>query len=90
MIRRIRRVRSIFLSILGISWFWFFGAGVLSVLPAYCRQCLHGNEALITLFLALFSVGIGIGSILCGQLSARKLELGLVPFGSIGISLFCF
>lgn len=90
MIRRIHRVRSVFLSILGISWFWFFGAGVLSVLPAYCRQYLHGSEALITLFLALFSVGIGIGSLLCGQLSARKLELGLVPFGSIGISLFCF
>ena len=90
MIKRIHRVRSIFLSILGISWFWFFGAGVLSVLPAYCRKYLHGSEALITLFLALFSVGIGIGSLLCGQLSARKLELGLVPFGSIGISLFCF
>jgi 1-acyl-sn-glycerol-3-phosphate acyltransferase len=90
MIRRIHRERSIFLSILGISWFWFFGAGVLSVLPAYCRQYLHGSEALITLFLALFSVGIGIGSLLCGQLSAHKLELGLVPFGSIGISLFCF
>ncbi len=89
MIRRIHANRSVFLSILGISWFWFFGAGMLSVLPTYCKQFLHGDEALITLFLALFSVGIGIGSVLCGRLSARKLELGLVPFGSIGISWFC-
>ena len=89
MIKRVHANRSIFLSILGISWFWFFGAGILSVLPTYCKQLLRGDEALITLFLALFSVGIGIGSVLCGRLSARKLELGLVPFGSIGISWFC-
>jgi 1-acyl-sn-glycerol-3-phosphate acyltransferase len=89
MIRRIHANRSVFLSILGISWFWFFGAGMLSVLPTYCKQLLRGDEALITLFLALFSVGIGIGSVLCGRLSARKLELGLVPLGSIGISWFC-
>ena len=89
MIKRVHANRSVFLSILGISWFWFFGAGILSVLPTYCKQLLRGDEALITLFLALFSVGIGIGSVLCGRLSARKLELGLVPFGSIGISWFC-
>jgi 1-acyl-sn-glycerol-3-phosphate acyltransferase len=89
-VKRITQTRSIFLSILGISWFWFFGAAILSILPAYCKDFLHGDEALITLFLALFSVGIGIGSILCGRLSARKLELGLVPLGSLGISLFSF
>jgi 1-acyl-sn-glycerol-3-phosphate acyltransferase len=89
-LKRITQTRSIFLSILGISWFWFFGAAILSILPAYCKDFLHGDEALITLFLALFSVGIGIGSILCGRLSARKLELGLVPLGSLGISLFSF
>jgi 1-acyl-sn-glycerol-3-phosphate acyltransferase len=89
-VKRITQTRSIFLSILGISWFWFFGAAILSILPTYCKDFLHGDEALITLFLALFSVGIGIGSILCGRLSARKLELGLVPLGSLGISLFSF
>jgi len=89
-IKRITQTRSIFLAILGISWFWFFGAAILSILPAYCKDFLHGDEALITLFLALFSVGIGIGSLLCGRLSARKLELGLVPLGSLGISLFSF
>ncbi|HAA01882.1 MAG TPA: glycerol acyltransferase, partial [Syntrophobacteraceae bacterium] len=88
--RRIHAHRSVFVSILGISWFWFFGAGMLSILPSYCKQYLQGSETLITLFLALFSVGIGIGSLLCGRLSARKLELGLVPCGSLGISLFCF
>jgi 1-acyl-sn-glycerol-3-phosphate acyltransferase len=89
-VKRITQERSVFLSILGISWFWFFGAGILSILPAYCKDFLRGDEALITLFLALFSVGIGVGSILCGRLSGRKLELGLVPLGSLGISLFSF
>jgi 1-acyl-sn-glycerol-3-phosphate acyltransferase len=84
------KVRSIFLSILGISWFWFFGAAVLSVLPIYCKDYLNGDETLITLFLAIFSIGVGAGSILCGRLSHRMLELGLVPFGSLGMSLFAF
>ncbi len=89
-VMRIAELPSVFQSILGISWFWFFGAAILSILPAYCKDFLHGEELLITLFRALFSVGIGIGSILCGRLSAGKLELGLVPLGSMGISLFAF
>ena len=85
-----RKIRSVFLSTLGISWFWFLGAAVLSILPAYCKEYLGGDESLITLFLALFSVGVGAGSLLCGRLSRGKLELGLVPVGAIGISLFAF
>ncbi|HBZ56696.1 MAG TPA: glycerol acyltransferase [Syntrophobacteraceae bacterium] len=88
MLRLIGKERSVLLSILGISWFWFFGAAVLAILPVYCRDFLHGDECLLTLFLTLFSVGIGVGSLLCGRLSANKLELGLVPLGSLGISLF--
>ena len=87
-LRICRRTRSVFLSILGISWFWLVGAVVLSILPAYCKQTLNANEHVVTFFLALFSLGVGIGSILCEKLSFNHLELGLVPVGSFGISLF--
>lgn len=80
--------RTVFLSVLGISWFWFFGAVVLSLFPTYCKDALHSNESVVTLFLACFSVGIGIGALLCERLSRQTIELGLVPLGSIGISLF--
>lgn len=85
-----RRTRSVFLSILGISWFWFLGAAILSLLPPYCKNVLKADASVVTFFLALFSIGVGIGSILCERLSFRKLELGLVPVGSIGISVFAF
>jgi len=80
--------RAVFLAILGISWFWFYGAMFLSQFPAFAKNALGGNEHTVTLLLAMFSIGIGIGSLLCERLSAGKVELGLVPFGSIGLSLF--
>jgi MFS family permease len=76
-------------AMLGISWFWFFGAIYLAQLPAFTRRVLHGDEHVFTLLLALFSIGIGIGSLLCERLSRRRVELGLVPLGSIGLTLFC-
>ena len=82
--------RTVFLSVLGVSWFWFFGAAVLALLPIYTKDVLRADEHVITLFLALFCVGIGVGSLLCERLSGHKLELGLVPLGSIGMSLFAF
>jgi len=87
-LRTSARVRSVFLSILGISWFWFLGVSFLSLLPSFSKDVLHGAESVVTLFLAVFCVGIGVGSMLCERLSRRRLELGLVPLGSIGISLF--
>ena len=80
--------RSVYLSVLGISWFWFFGAAILSLFPPYCKEVLHTDETVVTLFLAIFSIGIGVGSMLCEKLSRKRLELGLVPLGSIGISVF--
>lgn len=80
--------RTVFLSILGISWFWFYGALFLSQFPGYAREVLGGDEHAVTLLLAVFSVGIGIGSLLCEKLSGKHVEIGLVPFGSIGLSLF--
>lgn len=80
--------RPVFLSILGISWFWFFGAAMLSLFPPYCKDVLHTDEGVVTLFLACFSVGIAIGALFCEMFSRKSIELGLVPLGSIGISLF--
>lgn len=83
-----RRDRSVFLSILGISWFWLLGAAYLTQLPNFARTVLSGGESVVTLLLALFSIGVGVGSLLCERLSDKKVELGLVPLGSIGLSLF--
>jgi 1-acyl-sn-glycerol-3-phosphate acyltransferase len=80
--------RTVFLSIMGISWFWLYGALFLAQFPAYAKNVLGGAEAVVTVLLAVFSVGIGIGSLLCERLSARHVEIGLVPFGSIGLTLF--
>jgi 1-acyl-sn-glycerol-3-phosphate acyltransferase len=80
--------RTVFLSVLGISWFWFYGAMFLSQFPNYGKEVLGGSEHVVTLLLSLFSIGIGAGSLLCERLSGHKVEIGLVPFGSIGLSVF--
>lgn len=83
-----RRNRTVFLSMLGNSWFWFYGALVLSQFPIYAKDYLHGDYSVFVLLLTVFSVGVGAGSLLCERLSGRKVEIGLVPFGAIGLSLF--
>ncbi|MFO1352745.1 MAG: MFS transporter [Gammaproteobacteria bacterium] len=83
-----RQNRTVFLSILGNSWFWFLGGAYLAQLPNYTKQVLDGNENVYTLMLTLFSFGIGAGSLLCERLSGHKVEIGLVPLGSIGLTLF--
>ena len=83
-----REKRSVFLSILGISWFWFFGSAMTIQLPAYTLEILNGNETVTTGLLVAFAVGVGIGSLLCERMSGHRIELGLVPFGSIGLSVF--
>jgi 1-acyl-sn-glycerol-3-phosphate acyltransferase len=80
--------RTVFLSILGISWFWFFGAMFITQFPNLSRNILAGDEHVVTLLLVVFSLGIGVGSLLCERLSGHKIEIGLVPFGSIGMTLF--
>ena len=78
----------VFRSLLGISWMWFFGAVFLSLFPAFAKEVLHGNEQVASLLLVVFSIGIGIGSLLCEVLSKRHVEIGLVPLGAIGMSVF--
>lgn len=87
-LRAARESRTVFLSILGISWFWFYGAVVLAQLPLYTKDVLGGSEEVVTVLLVMFSAGVGIGSLLCERLSGRQVEIGLVPFGSIGLTVF--
>lgn len=79
---------AVFQSILGISWFWLFGALFLAQFPAYAKNVLGGGETAVTVLLATFTLGVGLGSLACERLSGRRVELGLVPFGSIGLTLF--
>jgi len=79
---------SVFYSIMGISWFWFIGITYITQLPNYVRYELGGNEQVYVLLLAMFSFGIGAGSFLCERLSGRLVEIGLVPIGALGLTLF--
>lgn len=83
-----RRIHSVFLSVLGISWFWFLGSAYLTQIPNFTQFILKGDEGVVTLLLTMFSIGIGVGSLLCEKLSGKKVELGLVPLGSLGLSVF--
>ena len=78
----------VFRSLLGISWMWFFGAAFLSNFPAFAKEVLHGNEQVASLLLVVFSLGIATGSLLCETLSRRHVEIGLVPLGALGMSVF--
>ncbi|WP_341913807.1 MFS transporter [Polaromonas sp. YR568] len=78
----------VFRSMLGISWMWFFGAVFLSQFPSFAKEVMHGNEQVASLLLVVFSIGIATGSLLCEVLSRRHVEIGLVPLGAIGMSVF--
>jgi len=80
--------KDVLLSILGISWFWLIGASYLTQIPNFVVSVLHGESQLIALVLSAFIVGVAGGSLLCERLSGHKVELGLVPFGSLGLSIF--
>jgi 1-acyl-sn-glycerol-3-phosphate acyltransferase len=80
--------RSVWLALLGISWFWFYGALLLAQLPLLCRFVVNGNEHLLALLLLVFALAVAAGALTCERLSGRKVEIGLVPFGSLGLTLF--
>jgi len=81
---------SVFRSLLGISWMWFFGAVFLAQFPSFARDVLHGDEHVASLLLVVFSVGIAVGSLLCERFSHRHVEIGLVPIGAVGMTVFAF
>ena len=87
-IRFASQTRAIFLSLLGISWFWLVGALVLAQLPAYAEDVLGGDKTVYILLLTAFSIGTALGSLACEKLSGHKIEIGLVPLGSIGLTVF--
>jgi 1-acyl-sn-glycerol-3-phosphate acyltransferase len=87
-ISHLRHKRSVFLAVLGNSWFWFYGAIMLAQFPLYAKTVLHGDHGVFVLLLTVFSLGIGAGSLLCERMSGRKIEIGLVPFGAIGLTVF--
>ena len=78
----------IWLALIATSWFWFYGITLLAQFPSFTKTVLHGNESIFILLLTIFSLGIGIGSLMCEKLSKGKVELGLVVFGAIGLTLF--
>ncbi|GLT18221.1 hypothetical protein GCM10007938_19990 [Vibrio zhanjiangensis] len=82
--------RSIFHALMAISWFWFLGAAYLTQFPNFTKIYLNGSESAVSFLLALFSIGIAVGSLACDRLSKHRIELGIVPLGSIGISVFGF
>ena len=88
LVRYTRKNRVIFQSILGISWFWGLGAIYLAQFTVFARDVVGGNANFYTALLALFSIGIALGSVLCERLSGNKVEIGLVPFGAFGITFF--
>jgi len=90
MIKYAASSRTVFQCILGISWFWFLGASYLTQLPNYTIEALGAQSSVVTLLLCVFSVGIGVGSLICDRLSGHKIEIGIVPFGSLGLSIFGF
>ena len=83
-----RQTKAIFLAVLAISWFWFLGAAYLTQIYGYAKDFLGGDQSVVMVLLATFSIGIAVGSLLCERLSGHKVELGLVPLGSIGLTIF--
>jgi 1-acyl-sn-glycerol-3-phosphate acyltransferase len=84
----LRGHRAVLNAVLGISWFWFFGSVVLAQLPNYTKVYLGGDASVAPLVLTLFAFGIGLGSLMCEMLSRRTVEIGLVPLGALGLTVF--
>ncbi|MCA3055633.1 MAG: MFS transporter, partial [Rhodocyclaceae bacterium] len=79
---------AVFNSLIGNSWFWFMGSIFLTSMTGFAKEVLGGDEMVVLLLMGLFTVGIGFGCVLCEKMSGHKIEIGLVPFGSIGMTLF--
>jgi acyl-[acyl-carrier-protein]-phospholipid O-acyltransferase / long-chain-fatty-acid--[acyl-carrier-protein] ligase len=88
LIAGVRRERTRFRSILGISWFWLVGATYLSQFPSYVRNYLGAEEAVVTLLLTVFSVGVGVGSLGASRILKGRISAGIAPWGALGIALF--
>lgn len=90
MLRHAKQEKEIYLAILAISWFWLIGAVLLTKLPDYTHYVLGANTTVFALFLALFSIGIALGSVIVNSILKGKISLTLVPLAMMGVSLFTF
>ena len=86
--RHAKTNRTVWLSILGLSWFWAIGATLLSEFPTVARDSLGADARVVTLLLTMFAVGIGVGSMLCARLLHGEVSARFVPFAAFGITLF--
>jgi acyl-[acyl-carrier-protein]-phospholipid O-acyltransferase/long-chain-fatty-acid--[acyl-carrier-protein] ligase len=89
-VRHAASIRPIWLSILGLSWFWTIGATLMTEFPVIARDTLHAGGSVLTLLLTVFAVGVGVGSVQCARLLHGEVSARLVPFAALGISLFCW
>lgn len=87
-IKKVKMTHAVWMAVLAISWFWFLGATYLTQFPNFARLHLNAGATVVSLLLALFSIGIAVGSLLCERLSFKRVELGIIPFGLLGLSLF--
>lgn len=87
-IKYARTNRTVFLSVIGISWFWFYGSILITQIPNFTHHYISGDEGVFVLLMGTFSISVGIGSLLCEKLSGGRIEIGLVPLGSIGLTVF--
>lgn len=79
--------KHVFLSLLGISWFWFIGAAILSQIPLLTRDVFAADESVANLFLAVFSIGVGLGSFWCNKLFEDEITTKYLFMAAIGISI---
>jgi acyl-[acyl-carrier-protein]-phospholipid O-acyltransferase/long-chain-fatty-acid--[acyl-carrier-protein] ligase len=89
-VRHAASVRAIWLSVLGLSWFWTMGATLMTEFPVVARDTLHSDGTVLTLLLSVFAIGVGVGSVQCARLLKGEVSARLVPFAALGISLFCW
>ena len=90
MTRHAASIRPIWLSVLGLSWFWTIGATLMTEFPVVARDTLHSDGTVLTLLLSVFAIGVGVGSVQCARLLHGEVSPRLVPFAALGISLFCW
>lgn len=87
-LRYVKSIPIIFTILLGNSWYWFYGATYLTQIPQLTQQNLHATENVVSLLLTFFSVGIGVGSLLCRKIGGAEVNIKMVPIGAIGLTVF--
>lgn len=87
-IRYAKSLPLIFTILLGNSWYWFYGATYITQIPQMTKENLHASETVVSLLLTFFSVGIGVGSLLCRKIGGSEVNIKMVPIGAVGLTVF--